>query len=376
MRKSVIVKKTSRMENKNPMKLKMQGFRDFFFIRKLGLALSSYGNINWNAGWIIGKTKDVFLSIHMRPKFSKDVKLKSTYKIYSEDLAVILQGPIGGIEQFVEETVKLYAVIFEGAKIIVSTWKGVDSKVVSRLESLGAIVILNDVPNDSGWWNVDLQTKSTSSAISYAKEKNIKYCLKTRVDFRIYKPNSFAYLKSLLDVFPINNLNFQKARLITTSLLTLKYRVYGVTDILMFGTTYDMARYWSSENFNDGLKRCNFGNHPSVINGTPVVTEIFLCARYLHDIGEPLEWSLEHWWEMLRKYFCVIDADSLDLLETKYDCMYEKRFYKSYTLPSSRSVEFSDWLSLYSEKDMHWGDLNLKEEWEVRDGNLRKVRIL
>ena len=122
MRKSVIVKKTSRMENKNPMKLKMQGFRDFFFIRKLGLALSSYGNINWNAGWIIGKTKDVFLSIHMRPKFSKDVKLKSTYKIYSEDLAVILQGPIGGIEQFVEETVKLYAVIFEGAKIIVSTY--------------------------------------------------------------------------------------------------------------------------------------------------------------------------------------------------------------------------------------------------------------
>jgi hypothetical protein len=356
--------------------IKYQSFRDFFYIKNPGLGLKSFGNINWKSGWIMGKTRDVFLSIHLRPKYFKNIKSKSTYIINEHDLAVIIQGPINGIEEFVQETVQLYNEIFAGASIIVSTWSDSSEDAIEKLRSIGAVVLLSDPPDDSGWWNIDLQTKSTNVAISYAKERSIDYCIKTRVDHRIYKPNSFAYLKSLLEVFPVSSDSHQSSRLVTTSVLTLKYRIYGVTDLLMFGSTNDMEKYWSCENFKDGLSRCNFGEHPSLINGTPVATEIFLFARYLYDMGEELEWTLEHWWKMLKKYFCVIDAESLDLLATKYDSMYEKRFYKSYTLPASRSIEFSDWLSLYSGKEMNWGTLGLKEEWVVENNDFKKVKLL
>ena len=48
-----------------------------------------------------------------------------------------------------------------------------------------------------------------------------------------------------------------------------------------------------------------------VINETAVMSEILLCARYLKIKGIKLDWTLEHWWYCLSKYFGIIDITAL-----------------------------------------------------------------
>ena len=362
-------------------KIKWTSYKDLFFINKIGMTLSSYGNINWNAGWIVGKTKNIYLSLHMRPKYSKDVKSKSSYNIKKNEFAVIIQGPAIDHFDFLNETVKLYSKIFEGAEIIVSTWANLGSAMVKTLQESGATVLLSELPEDDGYAprykSMDYQTLSTTTALEYANKKGIKYALKTRVDWRIYKPNSFAYLKSILKTFPARtDNNLQKGRLVVTSLFTYKYRIYGLTDTMMFGYIEDMIKFWSTETYKDGMRRLGLGDYPVMINGACVVVDTFFVARYLSCIGVKAEWTLDHWWKSLRDHFCVIDADSLDIMETKYDARYEKRLYRSYTTEASRCIEFSDWLALYSGIDINWDSLNVKETWKIENNDFVKVRTL
>ena len=44
-----------------------------------------------------------------------------------------------------------------------------------------------------------------------------------------------------------------------------------------------------------------------------------MCSRYLSALGHHLKWTLKDYWNFLKDYFCVIDADSLDLIWNKYD---------------------------------------------------------
>ena len=107
---------------------------------------------------------------------------------------------------------------------------------------------------------------------------------------------------------------------------------------------------------------------------------MFFCARYLKAINHKLNWTLEDWWICLSKYFCVIDADSLDLLWTKYeDWFYEKRYYRSYDSNSARMLEFSEWINLYSDSEntiLNWKDLGYQEKWKIEDGKLKFDKFL
>ena len=58
-------------------------------------------------------------------------------------------------------------------------------------------------------------------------------------------------------------------RIITTSMMTSKFKIYGIADTLQFGYTSDLLKFWDSELFLDGLKkRLSLGEYPSVINFT------------------------------------------------------------------------------------------------------------
>jgi len=322
-------------------------------------------------GLIISTIRNTYLTFHLRPKKALDVKSVSTD--INNDFAVIIQGPIGKYCDFLIETIKIYKQIFPSSLIIISTWNTESETVLKLLDKMEVVVLLSELPFDYGYGNINLQLISTYKGIKYANENGFKYCIKTRPDCRMYRTNIAAYLTGLLDVFPLSDKTGPCGRIIATSVNTCKYKIYGITDILLFGYTKDMMLYFDLEDYEEGLLKHGFGKYPSIINETPVVAETFLCARYLQNIGIKLDWTLEHWWFCLKDYFCVIDADSIDLFWYKTDWKYEKRFYRSYGSLSHRAVEFSDWLSLYSSKKVSWYKVEYKERWVIDKSNTGNI---
>ena len=105
-----------------------------------------------------------------------------------------------------------------------STWKGEDEDAIRKVENLGAEVVQNDMPKNTGnrevgWFNFDLQLKSTKEGFRLASELNCEYLLKTRSDQRFYRHDLLDFLFSLTETFPLHNNNSpQNQRLITSSL--------------------------------------------------------------------------------------------------------------------------------------------------------------
>jgi len=329
-------------------------------------------------GFVFSFVRNNYFTFHLRPKKTSEICSQTT-EVYN-DFAIVIQGPIGEYCDFLVETIKLYQKIFPSAHIIVSTWNNEKNTIIDLINHLGVVVLLSDVPNVKGFGNINLQLVSSYKGIKYASDNNIKYCIKTRTDCRMYRSNIAPYLKGVMDTFRLDDSCSATGRIVATSVNTCKYKVYGITDILLFGHTKDLELYFDPQDYEEGLVENGFGKYPVIINNTPVVAETYLCARYLKKIGVEIDWTLEHWWQCLKDYFCVVDADSIDLFWYKTDWMYEKRFYRSYTSKSHRAVEFSDWLALYASDNISWNKVDYQEKWVVdedKTGNdiFKKISI-
>ena len=167
------------------------------------------------------------------PKSINDFKLVTTHQP-EEKCAVIITGAISDIN-FLITSIKLYKIIFPDCMIIVSTWSSSKKNDIEKIQSENIEIILNDQPKVFAPLTLTYQMKNASEAIKIAEKNNCKFVLKTRTDWRIYKQNSMAFLLGLWKTFKIKNNDITKGRLIVTSMTTHKYRIYGLTDTIIFG---------------------------------------------------------------------------------------------------------------------------------------------
>jgi len=339
-------------------------FNNFIFI-KFNKNIHGKKIVNNEKGFVLDFTKNNYISYIIRPKKVKDIV--SQEKLYEEsDTAIIIQGSLFGITDFVSETIDLYLKNFKNSKIILSTWKDNLSKKINYKYKDRIIVIENEKPKKN-IFNTNLQIISTYNALKCAKKLNLSYCLKTRTDCRIYNTNAINHLKNLQRLFPIEksfkNLN---KRIISCSVDTRKFRVYGLSDILLFGDTNNLLNYFKNEMYEESLKK-DFGNYPCIIKETAVINEIFLCARFLKSLGLDLDWTLEDWWKKCGDIFCIVDPSSIDFFWFKYHWQYEQRFLNNYTTNYSQALNFSDWLNLYLNKNLTFEKKN-KEVWKIKNG--------
>ena len=305
-------------------------------------------------GLVIDLTKNNFFTFHLRPKYSDNFYLESTNKP-EDKFAIIIQGPVGKKFNFLKNTVKIYQKIFKNCIIIVSTWENENKNLINSLKKKNVFIVYSKEPQKS-LYNINHQILSTNVALQLAKEKGAIYSIKTRTDTRLYKNNLENFLIALFKTFPVKENNIIKSRIIVPSLITFKFRIYSLSDIIMIGNTDDLLKYFDLDFYEEGIKKMQISNNNLLINETPVVAEIFLCARLLMKINGDLKWDLNDWWSSLKNYFCIIDNSSLDLLWHKYDWQYEYRFLKTYANKFTRAVDFQDWLSLYH---------NLNNEWHL-----------
>jgi|TARA_B110000114_G_scaffold4190_1_gene4226 hypothetical protein len=349
-------------------------FRRFIFKLNKKSVIEHESNVKKERGFLLDFSFDNYLTFHLRPKKSDNYNLTST-DVTEKKCAIVIQGPIGAMFDFLYETLKIYNKIFPDTLIIISTWDSENKEKISTLTGENVHVIFNKTLKYKSPGNTDPQIISTYNALTFAKTRGIEYCIKQRTDLRVNKNNLKTYLISLIKNFPLKKKNeLIKSRIIITSLGTFKYRLFSPADYFLFGHIDDLIMYFDKESYLEGVSKYNFGDLPCFQNDTPVISEIFLCARYLTKIENKLEWNLDQWWLSLKKFYCVVDTSSLDLFWLKYDWEYEYRFTKNYSNPFTRTVEFSDWLTLYMENDHGWKKATKEHERFDKNMSIKNIR--
>ena len=230
--------------------------KKFNFIKiKLDKKTAGQSLIKNEKGFLIDLTLNNYLTYHLRPKLSQDFNLESTCEI-SEKFAVIIQGPIKENSNFLKHTLKIYKKIFKNSLIIVSTWEDENKELIEELHGENIHIILNDDKEiKKSRSNINKQIISTNVALNFAKTQNVKYCLKTRTDQRIYNNNLETFLISLIKTFPVKENKLIKSRILVPPMGTFKFFLYHLTDLMMFGETQDLINYWDKESYDVGLKK-------------------------------------------------------------------------------------------------------------------------
>ena len=303
--------------------------------------------------------KKYFITSHLRPKYADKVNVWSDELKRAPKCAIIIQGSLLKENNFTLETIRLYKKIFFGANIIVSTWDTEEPTYIEKIKKENIDVILNTEPEISGPSHINYQLKSTSAGIRRAKELSVEYVLKTRTDQRIYGINVLDYFYNLLKTFPPpagyseQDARYigrtarykQKERIIGVSLNTFKYRLYDLSDMVVFGNLEDMELFWSAAPDIRPYK-----DNPDFTQGEFSrlrICEMYLTSEFLKNIGRELKWTLEDSWQAMADHFIVVDQASIDLYWHKYKKYKEFRYRKYGAILNNREMSFLEWLNLY-----------------------------
>jgi len=286
-----------------------------------------------------------YLTFHLRSKFHSDIEMVSdTLKTYPK-VAIIIQGPILRKDNFTLNTVRLYKRMFKNYPLILSTWEDEDAGCIAEFENENIEIILNKKPAYPGIANVNLQIGSTFSAVQNAEKKGVDYILKTRTDTRLYNQNAIEFLVNLLRVFPSMENSQQNGRIAFPSLNTFKYRPYSLTDLVMFGTTGEVTRYWTI-NMSDqrqGPASAQVGDWSKA-----QLAEVYLTTNYLEKVGKKLSWTIADSWKAYAEHFCVFDSQSIDLYWHKYARRREYRRLTYAEMKNDQELTFAEWLNVFS----------------------------
>ena len=291
--------------------------------------------------------------------FNKNLIISSkkfTNKKNNFKIAIIIQGPIIDKSNFTIETINFYLHNYPFAPIIVSTWEG-DAKKIKKIFkkeiNKKIYLILNKIPKYSGYKNINLQAVSTKNAINFAKKLRCKYVLKTRSDIRIYSKNFNEYLFNLIKFYKLKyKIKKQKERIISTS-FTLRYRLYAVSDLVMFGNANDLYNYFDvltdikiDEKFYKFIKNLRFKDKNYFVQ-KEFCPEVYFFSEFFKKIDKKLSWTPKDYINKLSENFIIIDNNSLSIYWKKSNKL--DNHFSDQATPKENSLEFcfSDWFNFF-----------------------------
>jgi hypothetical protein len=283
----------------------------------------------------------VYFTFHLRPKRAADVRnWRDDPSAPAARIAFVIQGPFWKPDDFTIETVRLYRAHCPGAAVIVSTWEDEDPALVERARQAGAEVIVNRKPKDGGLWNIKYQITSAHAGLSRAKALGYEYAIKTRTDARMYAPHVDRFFLAAVRQFPMRDGSGQRARIFGFDLGTVKHRLYGISDMHVFGHVDDLLLYYSLD-VDD--------RYDAAASGQDVaVPESYLASRFLNAMGITPAWTPDDSNRLLATRFCILDHAMVDLFWTKYDVFRERRYVLYDTAePHHAYMTFRDWLVLH-----------------------------
>jgi len=296
---------------------------------------------------VVEKMSSQFLSFAMRPKQAHRIGTFSDTVTNLPKMAIVIQGGLLLKENFTLETVKLYKQLYKDVLVIVSTWEDSDSKAMQALETAGAVLVKSKKPADFGQQNINLQLVSALAGVEKAQELGAEYVLKTRTDQRMYAPNAMEYLYNITQTFGVCGSDVQTKRIVGVSLNTFKYRMYGLSDMNIFGTVQDMLKYCGA--------KLDVKTDDSVgpMSLPKPLCEVYLATEFLKSVGRDIAWTVEDSWDAFRDHFVVVDEESLDLYWYKYARMREYRYPQYDTIKNNQQLSFREWFNIYANRSGH-----------------------
>ncbi|MBQ9589609.1 MAG: hypothetical protein IJR29_05445 [Butyrivibrio sp.] len=281
-------------------------------------------------------------------------------EIEISDTAIVVQGPIKREENFTIETLMYYRKIYPSVPIVLSTWIGeIDRDFKYLANSIGVIVLENEIPKDKGITNINLQKISSYNGIRKIEANdNIKFVLKTRTDQRFFLPDFLAYMRGLIMEYPSNGKAIENRIIFLGGYSSHCSYPFRLTDFMTFGNVADLILFYSNREDDERLKNAYSSEANSILMYKNVfdltaddnVFEILklnkserlkivkkigkfrdpetsLAARFyeMEVLGRKFEDGddeLLHYWKFIKDYTIIIDPNQLMFYWYKYDNEY------------------------------------------------------
>ena len=292
---------------------------------------------------LILKARNNYLTYWIRPRNEKfinpNVIPKKSYKEYG----IVVQGNLRLEDNFTFETLKYYRRMYPEAHIVLSCWNTDDKKTIEKVKELNVEVVISEFPKQLyGYGPNNLQLQTTSAGISCLDKYGCKYILKTRSDQRIYEPDALSYLMKMLNTFPIRLNCGANGRLISCSLSTFVNRLYNISDMMIFGYSSDVKRYFScpvdSRNYatpylDDQIE------YSKLRTG-----EIYFASHYIESLGFNLKWTIEDSNLFRKELFIIVDSEDIDQFWPKYT--QEEYRWRRYNQGKLKQGTYKEWFCL------------------------------
>lgn len=318
--------------------------------------------------------KRYFLSFVARPKCSNNSYLK-TFNKTNRRLGILIQGPTANNFKFVIESIKIYKKIFPKSIIVLSTWNDLSRMNIEIIKKLNVSVVINNYKKKFGYPPTDYQIETTYNGLIELKKKKVQDVIKLRTDTRIYKNNIYDYLINLQKNFSIKkkNIKFLKQRIVVSSLLTHKFRLFGLSDLFLFGQINDLIKYFDKKYYLDFLKEMKIKKLPLIIKSTLIDGETFFCYRFLKENKFNFKFNIDGWISALKDLFIIIDHDQIDLFWKKYDWINERKTLNIKNLKTSPYISFNDWLNIYNNNFDIIKKYKYRERWKYYKNKVIKI---
>lgn len=295
--------------------------------------------------YILKNGDENFITYWFRPKKTDNVYLNFSCP-ETKNVGIVIQGPLRLQNDFTLETAKLYRRFYPNCEIILSTWENEDEQYTNKFLNLGVHVIRSKILPENLWrfGSTNQQRETSLAGIKKAKDLDCEYVAKTRTDQRFYSPSAIKLLLKLIDLYPLkDSIKSAKKRIIACSVGTFSdKRRYNVSDLFLFGTTYDIERYFSCPIDTRDYKKLPVYDGEAE-NSKNRFGEIWFTTHYLELCGNKLKWTKEDSDNLRNNFFIIVDNEMIDLYWDKYTILeYRWRNYLN-QIPHD-PVTFSDWL--------------------------------
>tara|TARA_Y100000589_G_scaffold61480_1_gene52619 strand:+ start:337 stop:1350 length:1014 start_codon:yes stop_codon:yes gene_type:complete len=265
----------------------------------------------------------------------------------TNDVAILIRGPIITRDDFTLNTILMYRKLYPKAIIYISTWNH-EIKKISNIACNKNIKIITSefIKPTIGYGSTNLQIKGNMQGLEQILKDNIKYTMTIRSDQRFYNNLNLSFLKEVHKIYEykkFNNSDEQIGRLVGLSFNTFLYRLYGLSDMFLFGFTEDVFNYWNTK-YDERLEINKFYRKFTMKEYClERINEVYFMTDFLERNGHKLKWNLKDYWSILKNRFIVIDSSSLDFLWPKYSFIEErwKNYDKNLVF---KEICFSDWL--------------------------------
>jgi hypothetical protein len=150
-------------------------------------------------------------------------------------IGIVIQGPIHKRTTF--NFCKFVRVVYPGAIVVLSTWDNEDVSDFKVFVDENFQIIQSRKPEFPGPSNINMQIVSSRAGVELLEKLGCSHILKTRTDIFLTSAQFINYLIWAHGKGRSNAIVF-------SSFNSFLFRLFSVSDQVMFGNTVDIARFW------------------------------------------------------------------------------------------------------------------------------------